>query len=184
MSYRYWIPGRIEFMTEQFADVFGWPGYRVSTIGRVFGKRSRPIAGYRDKDGYHCVLFKDHGKRAGLKVHRLVVGAFLGPIPEGMQVNHINGIKDDNRLENLEVVTPSANTKHGFDSLGRVGKNTNPCKGESHHNASMNAEIVREIRRLYATGEHTQKELAVLFKTGQNHISRLVRRESWTHVID
>jgi predicted XRE-type DNA-binding protein len=169
---------------ERFADVFGWPGYRVSTLGRLFGKHGRQHAGYYDKDGYHCVLVKDHGKRAGLKVHRLVAGAFIGPIPEGMQVNHINGVKDDNRVENLEIVTPSANTKHGFDVLGRVGKNTNPSKGEQHHNASMTAAVVQEIRRLYAAGGHTQKELAALFGTGQNHISRLVRRESWAHLAD
>ena len=45
-------------------------------------------------------------------VHRVIWERVNGPIPEGMEINHLNGIKDDNRLENLEVVTHSDNVKH------------------------------------------------------------------------
>lgn len=55
-------------------------------------------------------------------VHRLVIETFIGTIPNGMQVNHINGIKTDNRLENLEVVTPQENMRHAVATGLKTGK--------------------------------------------------------------
>jgi hypothetical protein len=169
-------------MDERFADLPGWPGYRVSSLGRLYGRRGRQLAGYRDKDGYHCVAVGPRGRSTAIKVHRAVAAAFVGPIPEGMQVNHKNGVKDDNRVENLEIVTPAENTRHGFAALGRIGKNTNPTKGTAHHNSSLTEDSVREIRRLYAAG-CTQVELAQKFQTAQTNISRIVRRTAWAHVL-
>lgn len=167
---------------EQWAEIVGWSPYRVSTRGRVTGKRTDFLTGYLDKDGYRVFLLKDGRRRALKKAHRLVVEAFVGPIRPGLHVNHINGIKDDNRVENLEIVTPSENATHAYVALGRVSGNPNPAKGERHGNATFTEADVREIRRLYATGEHTQWELAHKYGTGQNQISRIVRCEIWRHV--
>jgi hypothetical protein len=49
-------------------------------------------------------------------VHRIVAAAFIGPCPDGLEINHKNGIKLDNRAENLEYTTRSANMKHAYDS--------------------------------------------------------------------
>lgn len=63
--------------------------------------------------GYCLVnLYKD-GKGKTFKVHRLVVTSFIGPIPRGMVVNHINENKLDNRLSNLEICTQKKNMNHG-----------------------------------------------------------------------
>ena len=53
-----------------------------------------------------------NGKVRRISVHRAVYEAFHGPIPRGLEVNHINTVRDDNRLENLELVTPSGNQLH------------------------------------------------------------------------
>lgn len=67
----------------------------------------------KDRKGYkHIALSKD-GKIKTVKVHRLVYETFNGKIPEGMQVNHINEIKTDNRLENLNLMTPKENINWG-----------------------------------------------------------------------
>lgn len=58
---------------------------------------------------FHCW---QNGKVKCIRVHRAVWEAFNGPIPSGLEINHINTIRDDNRLENLEVVTPSENHLH------------------------------------------------------------------------
>jgi hypothetical protein len=54
--------------------------------------------------------------------HRVVAESFLGPRPAGMVVNHRNGKRDDNRIENLEYVTSSANTSHSFRDGGGKGR--------------------------------------------------------------
>lgn len=168
-------------MIERWAEVAGWPGYRISTSGTLLGKRGGPLAGFQDKNGYRCAYLGPRLRGASIKVHRLVAAAFIGPIPEGMQVNHINGVKSDNRLENLEIVTPAENIRHSFQKLGRVGANTNPAKGVSHHNARLTADEVKDIRRLYAAGIK-QVTLAERFNTPQTNVSSIVRRKAWAHV--
>ena len=168
--------------SEHWCDIADWSPYRVSTLGRVSGKRSDFLTGYLDRNGYRVVLFKDGNRRALRKVHRLVVEAFINPIPSGMQVNHKNGIRNDNRVENLEIVSQSENMRHSYAVLGRVGANTNPAKGEKHGNATFTDKTVRQIRRLYATGRYTQWDLARKYSTGQNQISRIVRRTAWKHI--
>lgn len=78
--------------------------------GVVIGKRGRPIRRVNGR-GYGEV--HSHGAFVGT-VHRMIWEAANGPIPAGMEINHINGIKSDNRLANLEMVTPSENCLHAF----------------------------------------------------------------------
>jgi hypothetical protein len=117
-------------MTE-WRDIDGFPGYQVNAVGQVkscartVGKsRPRPTAELllklQDKRGYIVApLISGEGKRVNRLVHRLVASAFIGPIPEGMEVNHKNGVKSDNRVENLEYLSPGDNQRHSFRSLGR-----------------------------------------------------------------
>lgn len=116
-----------------------------------------------------------------MKVHRLVAMTYIGQIDPPLQVNHKNGHKADNRLENLEIVTPSQNTKHGFDVLGRVMVRINPPRGECHANARWRDKDILTMRRLYVKG-WTQKRIAKRFKTHQSKISEIVRLEAWSHV--
>ena len=93
---------------------------RVKSLGRWInyknkGKRweeEKILKPKIEKSGYQRVgLWKNGGK--WYQVHRLVYEAFVGDIPKGMQVNHINEIKSDNRLENLNLMTPKENTNWG-----------------------------------------------------------------------
>ena len=87
--------------------------YRIDAArGYVIGKRGRPIRGRSGGRGY--VHVRTHGGAYIGMAHRMIWESVHGPIPDGMQINHKNGIKHDNRICNLEVVTPSENTKHAY----------------------------------------------------------------------
>ena len=97
--------------------------YLVSDHGRVMrittGKGTEPgrvLKPGKTKDGYLKVELFNHGSPSSRYVHRLVVEAFIGEVPVGLEVNHISGQKSDNRLENVEVVTHAQNTSHAWDT--------------------------------------------------------------------
>jgi predicted XRE-type DNA-binding protein len=108
-------------------------------------------------------------------VHRLVAAAFIGPRPDGMQINHKNGNKADNRLENIEYCTQSENMKHAF----ATGLQNN--QGERHSQAKLTEEKVMQIRKLLGLG-FRQGELAELMGVSQSAISRVKNGNRWTHV--
>ena len=114
--------------------------------------------------------------------HRLLWEAHVAPIPSGMQINHKNGIKGDNRLENLEVVTPSQNTLHKFRVLGHAAPN-NPSIGVKNGSAKLDPDKVREIRRLRAQGEY-QYVIAKKFGVSQRLVSLIDIGRIWSHVKD
>lgn len=171
-------------MGKQWADVPGWPGYTASTDGEIMGCRiKRPLKFATDKHGYLHVYLGNRGAGKNVFVHRVVLSAFRGPIPEGKQVNHKNGIKTDNRLENLEAVTASENVLHAYANLNHQGgHHKNHSRGLKHPNSKLTEDKVREIRQLYADGL-TQVHIAAKYEILQCHVSALIRRTSWAHVV-
>lgn len=106
-------------ITERWLPVKGFEDYEVSDLGRVRTlnyKRTgkvKVLSPQATKGGYLQVLLYKDGKKKRFYVHRLVVIAFIGDIPKGMVVNHLNEDKLDNRLSNLEVVTQKENINYG-----------------------------------------------------------------------
>jgi hypothetical protein len=106
--------GRKEDLPEGFYPVPNYNGYYCSKDGRIFSlRKSNPkeLKGNPDKDGYLSVALQiTANKRNYLRVHRIIASTFLGN--SDLQVNHINGNKQDNRLENLEYTTQQENQSH------------------------------------------------------------------------
>ena len=108
-------------MSEEWRDIDGHEGlYQVSNAGKVKSLRSGKILKtYSDKWGYRRI---DLGRRErGLSVHRLVLEAFVGPCPPGMECCHNDGDNTNNRVENLRWDTKRSNrqdrNKHGRDPM-------------------------------------------------------------------
>ena len=99
-------------------DVVGFEGlYAVDTDGNVwsfwFGKE-RILKSAKDGKGHLKVILCKDGKHKTVAVHRLVAIAFILNPENKPEINHKNGIKTDNRIENLEWVTSSENKIHAF----------------------------------------------------------------------
>lgn len=105
--------------------------------------------------------------------HRLVYMHFNGPIPDGLEINHKNGVKDDNRPDNLEAVTRAANYQHRIDVLKKPNPLAQP--GEANRYAKLTAEEVRTIRRM--RGQESSSALADRFGVRANTITRI-----WTGI--
>lgn len=152
--------------------------YEVSSEGRL-RRKGRVLRPHKQKTGYVLVkMYEANTKQATLSklVHRLVADAFLGPIPDGMQVNHKNGVRSDNRVENLGIVTAAENNLHAYRVLGRESQ-----RGEQHPMAKLTEEIVSEIRWLFAMGAR-QFLLAKEYALDPTVIRDIVHRRRWRHI--
>ena len=98
---------------EIWKDIPGYSCYQASNLGNIRNKNGHILKATANSKGYLNVCLRKDGESRTIKVHRLVYEAFNGPIPEGMQVNHIDENKQNNTLSNLNLMSPSENTNWG-----------------------------------------------------------------------
>jgi len=125
--------------------------------------------------GYNAVNLYLNKKATSILIHRLVAIAFI-PNPEKKpQVNHINGVKTDNRVENLEWCTSSENLTHA------VNNNLNtPTFGEINGMSKLTEKDVLEIREIgYSI---SRKEIAKKYNVSMPTISDIRNRKAWKHI--
>jgi len=159
-------------MIEEWRPIKGYEyRYAVSNLGRV--KRidnGLILKPWPNPQGYVVVgLYHDwRGKRTAKPVGHLVTQAFLGDIPEGLCRNHKDGNKTNNRLDNLEYVTYSENSRHAI----RTGLNPRYM----WRNAWTTPEQREQILALYP--KLSTRKLASMFKLGKTTIHKIVSRGS------
>lgn len=151
-------------MEESWKSIIGYDGrYFISSLGRIKSFVNSPfyqnnskgtiLKQHLNRKGYFMTYLSLNGKTKTFVAHRLVALHFVENISGGDQVNHKNGIKNDNRFENLEWVTCRQNIQHAFDS----GIKT--INGDKHPRSVFTNKQVIEARKMFAAGSSI-RELA------------------------
>jgi len=176
---------------EIWRDVPGYEGmYRVSTHGRVASYPRLRKNGKQHKDRimrtaqkggsyeYYQVLLTDlAGNRKKCMIHRLMAFAFI-PNPDSKpEINHKNGNKHDNRLENLEWVTASENRQHSFANGLQLIQRGEKCRW-----AKLTDADVIKIKALLRSGSLTQKKIGEMFGVSRSCILNIKIGKDWKHI--
>ena len=164
--------------TPELRPVVGYENfYSVSSDGMVYSKRGRSpgvMIHIRKKKGYLAVRLSVGKKHKSRLVHRLVAQAFIPNPLEKPQVNHKDGIKNNNSVTNLEWVTNSENAAHAV-SCGLIKI------GEQHPRAKLTKKKIEEILLLDRQG-HSANQIAQSFGISKYTVRAILGGKSWTHV--
>jgi hypothetical protein len=166
------IPGHEgRFQVSSLGKARSLPRAKVYSDGRIGNFSGRVLTHARGGEGYRKIdLGRGHGR---MYLHKAVALAFLGPQPEWAEcVNHKDGDKWNNSVDNLEWSTLSANSRHARDTglLNQHGENCNLTKYSDH--------LIAAIRRVHARYQPTYRELADLFDVSEMMAGQVVKGET------
>lgn len=176
-------------MEEIWKDIKGFEGiYQVSDLGRIrsldrlklnkhnsYTKVKGCIIKSFKKKGYPSVSLSIYNTKKTFSVHRLVADSFILNLENKREVNHINGIKTDNRVNNLEWVSSKENIKHAY----KMGLMKNKF-GEKHHGCKLTEDQVIKIK--YDLKELSHSEIAKMFNVNPSRISSIRCGRTWSHL--
>lgn len=157
-------------------DVLNFEGrYLVTDDGKVWSNlRNKFLKPGLDKDGYEIVCLHKNGVAYWFRLHRLIAKTFI-PNPDGKpEINHIDGNKRNNSIDNLEWVTSSENKYHAFKH--NLKEKT---VGEKHGMHVLSNKQVQMIRFIYGLGGVSQSTIGKIYGVRQEQICRIVNYKSW-----
>lgn len=186
--------GNLFMGTESFYPLLGFEGtYEISKSGIIKSTLNRraktgrkptgkPLKQVLGRSGYYQVYLRRDTKRSNqisLLLHRLIAINFI-PNPENKpQVNHINSIRTDNRIENLEWCTNSENQKHAYKYGGQIHR-----YGSDHNQAKLTLIQVNEIRNKYIKRIYTAPMLAKEYGVSNGCIVAIINKTSWNKIAE
>lgn len=170
---------------EQWKSVPGYKGiYEVSDLGRVrsldrvtnHGRRRKGrILSICEKSRYRMTVLAAGGTNTTFRISRLVCLLFNGFPTCGMEVNHKNGNKHDDRAENLEWCSKAENQIHAC----RTGLRK---LGEESYQAKLTNKQVQEIRAKYARGITSHAKLAYAYGVSRSAICAILSKKNWKYI--
>lgn len=171
---------------EEWRAVLEFPGYWASDLGRIrSGDKILKPTPKPGKWNYlqvqvwagdllceHCNRRKN-SRQYHRTVHSLVMLAFKGPRPEGMQIGHLDGNPLNNNVSNLKYVTGKQNAEHR-EAHGTV------VRGTKHWKAKLSEDQVRKIRKMALRTNH--KAIAEIFEISPANAQAVINRKTWKHI--
>jgi hypothetical protein len=181
---------------ETWVDIKGFEDlYQVSDSGKVRSKNRSELnslgylRNYKQKElkskynkvtGYNYIILYKNNKGYTFSIHRLVALNFLEKDNFNI-VNHKNGNKTDNRVENLEWCDTSHNHKHAFD-IGLRDRHKSSRLGSDNSNAKLTEDNVLKIVSLIEDGSFSIKEIASMFNIHWSIVYKIKAKKVWKHV--
>lgn len=169
-------------MKEEWKKSPSFPGYEASSLGEVRSViqlkdriKKTVLIGRDNGRGYLLVHMMVNGKRTGRCIHRVVADAFIGPCPDGREVNHIDCDKLNNLPSNLEYVTRGRNIAHAYANGRRI-----PPAGERNCKAKLTEAQVAEIRRIGSS--IPRLKICEMFNIKQSAVSAILTGKHWKAV--
>ena len=159
-------------MNEIWKQLYGFRNWEISNLGRM--RKSFMSTKVPDKNGYEYAHLSQDNHQRKIAVHRAVWENFNGEIPPELMINHIDGNKLNNSLDNLEVVTNRENIEH-------YKKKLLTYRGSKVNTAKLTDDTVINIRRRKELGVST-KQLAKEHGVSISAIKRLINRTTWSHI--
>lgn len=151
--------------------------------GKVYGTRGPGGVPYKEPkelkgtelNGYRVVSIRNGATKLQCRVHRIIWISANGVIPDGYVIDHINNNKQDNRIDNLQVLTPGENSKKAAnDGLFPKGLDNKATK--------LDPDLKDEIAFLYEYSDMTQRELAEVYGISKSRINQIIKEVGWTDI--
>ena len=153
---------------EVWKDIKEYEGlYQISNKGNIKNK-NKELKQDENKKGYMCITLHKKGKKKKKGIHRIVAETFIQNNESKKQVNHIDGNKKNNSIENLEWVTPKENIRHAEKNKLRNSILKNP-------NSKLSLKDIQEIRN----SDKSTKELMIVYNVSKTTINDIKTFRSW-----
>lgn len=154
-----------------------WTKYAASENGSVYGSRGGELSPIKHHTGYLVITVRKDGKQRQLRAHRFIWECCVGKIPEGMVINHKDGDKHNNSLDNLEVVSHKENVDHAWQVLKREVT----VRGENNAQAKLTEEQAKEVITLIKRG-WSNPTIANRYGLHPNYVSLIRHNKRWRHL--
>lgn len=175
--------------TEEWRDIPGYEGlYQVSSLGNFRGlarmdsngarRQSALMLPHNHKSGYYYITLSKASRQQTFSAHRLVAACFLGERPDGTVINHRDGDKHNNCVDNLEYCTPGENQLHAY----RMGLRDSNI-GENNSHAKLTESDVKRIKILLREG-NSRRKIALMFGVSHQNINGIANGKYWAHLQD
>ncbi len=169
--------------------------YQASNLGRIkslerrviyssnplisHNLKTRILKDFPSREYRSVKLFTGFRNNKTLLVHRLVAKTFIPNIHSLSHINHINGIKWDNRIENLEWVTHNYNVRHAYETGLKNPKN---YKGIGNKTSKLKDNEILSMRKEYSEGNTSYSKLSKKYSISPSNVYSIIKRQTWGHI--
>lgn len=145
----------------------------------VAQRKERELSFTIDRYGYYKVVLQENKRKKFTTVHRVVGAAFISNPQNLPQINHKDGNKLNNNVDNLEWCTSQQNVVHAY----KTGLSKNVQKGENHHLTNLTNDLVIKIRQEMKEGKRN-KDIEKEYNLSRSAVSRIRNNQSFKDITD